>query len=518
VTLALLAAALVSAQPITSNANTCDIGVTPAATLLLPYFEVDTAAPVGKGATTLFTITNTSRFPQIVHVTLWTDWAFPVVGFNILLTGYDVHGINLYDVIKYGLLTPSSAAAGAVPFNGASNPNFAPGELSVEATCAGLRTVLPLDLIPAVRSALTTGAGYANGGVSCPGPVGANHGVIAKGYATVDVVSYCSSLLPTDSGGAYFQGTSAPLLFDNVLIGDYQQIGPPPSGSGVSATIDARGSPMVPIRAIPEGGLSGAGGGQVVRTNLPFTFYDRYTPAGARAADRRQPLPSMWALRYIEGGSGNWTTDFKIWREGVTAGLPTCGSNGTVQDNQGIIIANVVRLDEHENAMGYSYNICSACRLIPPNLPATSRTSSASGPFPAMNSNDIGGWFFLNLGSRSQHDNGQTICDRALSAQRAGFTEGFDVYPCTTGAAAPGTGGSRSTSQNWVVVSMFGVYGTSRLAVDFDGAWLGNGCTPSERWGGTVAPANQRSGPLVCPDNLPRSKCGIGALPPAVNP
>ena len=63
-------------QPATTNNNdSCDIGVYPAATLLLPYFEVETAAPVGTGTTTLFTITNTSPYPQIAHVTVWTDWA-----------------------------------------------------------------------------------------------------------------------------------------------------------------------------------------------------------------------------------------------------------------------------------------------------------------------------------------------------------------------------------------------------------------------------------------------------------
>src|SRR5438045_9288033 len=71
--------ALGAAPATTNNNDSCDIGVTPAATLLLPYFEVDTAAAQGAGATTLFTITNTSRYPQIAHVTVWTDWSFPVL-------------------------------------------------------------------------------------------------------------------------------------------------------------------------------------------------------------------------------------------------------------------------------------------------------------------------------------------------------------------------------------------------------------------------------------------------------
>src|SRR5437867_6244205 len=88
----------------TNNNDSCDIGVYPAATLLLPYFEVETAALQGTGATTLFTITNTSRYPQIAHVTVWTDWSFPVLGFNLFLTAYDVQGINLFDVIVRGVI------------------------------------------------------------------------------------------------------------------------------------------------------------------------------------------------------------------------------------------------------------------------------------------------------------------------------------------------------------------------------------------------------------------------------
>ncbi|HMC22885.1 MAG TPA: hypothetical protein VKL19_13625, partial [Thermoanaerobaculia bacterium] len=83
----------------TNNDDTCDIGTAPAATLLLPYFEVDFKSQQGTARTTLFTITNVSNLPQIAHVVVWTDWSFPVLDFNIFLTGYDVQAINLYDVI-----------------------------------------------------------------------------------------------------------------------------------------------------------------------------------------------------------------------------------------------------------------------------------------------------------------------------------------------------------------------------------------------------------------------------------
>ena len=83
--------------------------------------------------------------------------------------------------------------------------------------------------------------------------IGFNHGTRAVGYVTVDVVSYCSSQFPTDDNGGYFAGATAPILFDNVLLGDYQQLGPAPAGSGIAAAFDAEGNPMVHIRAMPEG-------------------------------------------------------------------------------------------------------------------------------------------------------------------------------------------------------------------------------------------------------------------------
>src|SRR5476649_2327114 len=97
----------------TNNDDSCDIGTAPAATLLLPYFEVDATRG---GRTTIFSITNVSPYAQIAHVTLWTDWSFPVLDFNIFLTGYDVQPINLYDVIFNGLsAAPAAARASARP-------------------------------------------------------------------------------------------------------------------------------------------------------------------------------------------------------------------------------------------------------------------------------------------------------------------------------------------------------------------------------------------------------------------
>src|SRR5205814_81750 len=110
----------------------------------------------------------------------------------------------------------------------------------------------------------------------------------AVGYATVDVVADCNSTSPIAPG--YFTGE---ILFDNVLTGDVQHIAPNPATGNY-----AGGNPLVHIRAIPEGGVAGAS----VTTNLPYTFYDLYT-VGARwrTQDRRQPLPSAFMPRFIQG-------------------------------------------------------------------------------------------------------------------------------------------------------------------------------------------------------------------------
>src|SRR5258708_33278101 len=91
------------------NDDSCDIGVAPAATLLLPYFQVDFRSPAASAFTTLFTIVNTSPLPQIAKITLWTDWAYPVMTFSEYMTGYGVASVNLRDGFVGGAVPPDLA-------------------------------------------------------------------------------------------------------------------------------------------------------------------------------------------------------------------------------------------------------------------------------------------------------------------------------------------------------------------------------------------------------------------------
>lgn len=517
----------------TNNDDSCDIGVAPAATLLLPYFEVDLGT-AGTGRTTIFSITNVSPYAQIAHVVLYTDWSFPVLDFNLFLTGYDVQPINLYDIIARGLIAsttgtstsapnaasstlgsipnrilPNTGATGTNPNTGTQpflvssgdfigNPNFLG---SAATTCAPGR--LPGQLPPAlaadVKALLSVGRST-GAGISCPGPggeqqVGGNHGAnTAIGYLTVDVAATCSVALPTDA--TYFTGE---ILFDNVLIGDYQDV-----NQSTTAGNYAGGNPMVHIRAVPEGGTAG----QTVATNLPFTFYDRYQFGNpSRTQDRRQPLPSAFAARWISGSGAFFDTQYKIWREGFTTN--TAGPAAACTDyviNSAIPLTEIVRFDERENAGVVGAGIIvSPPTTANPTTPEASRQAITNSLFPAVpGSTDVGGWTYLNL------NNGGDTTANTL------YGPGFFPYRATRpgfGSAFAGAAGNfaRDVSQNWVIVSMFA---EGRYGVDYDAAWLGNGCSPAApaTASGVTGTAQNRIAPLggvlVCPTGATTQAAG----------
>jgi hypothetical protein len=460
------------------NDSTCDVKVGPAATLLLPYFEVDLAATGEQ--TTLFTITNVSRYSQIAHVTLWTDWAFPVLTFNIFLAGYDVQSINLQDILVRGIVAspvgtgPTTVKSPLGPLS--SGPGYANPNFKAVIDCDANPGTIPQTLTTAVRSALTTGVYNPGGSAACPNAVGGAH-ANAIGYITIDVVGSCTSRLPSDP--LYY---ATDLLFDNVLIGDYQQIGPHPSSG--SAAFDAGGNPMVHIRAVPEGG----GAGSIVATELPFTFYDRYTPAANRIQDRRQPLPSTFAARFIQGGEGAFATNYTIWREAFGAGA--CGAS--LVYNGALPVVDILRFDEHDNVSTTTPCNTGNCYFPPaPIFPATSSSSTASASYPSISTADVGGWMYLNLNNGGS--TGYSVTTRPVN----GFPT-IITGPGSKSILAPqgsGTVGPRP-SQNWVTITMFGNLGTKHLVAEFDAASLGNGCTPAASFGGVIGPAG---GVFVCP-------------------
>jgi len=392
-------AAVAPAHVVTGNNASCDVGTYAAATLLLPYFEVDFEAITPKAVNTVFTVINTSRVPQITRVTVWSDLGYPVLWFPMFLTGYDMVTVSMYELITRGSVpvTYSGSLNGAASADNESNPNHLQ-----DINCARVGGSMTPEKVFRLRRILTTG----ERDTECP--VGLKH-QHATGYVTIDVTNSCDLTSPMEPG--YWNDT---ILFDNVLTGDYERINP-----DVTTGNYAGGAPLVHIRAIPEGGAAGS----QASVPMPYTFYDRYTPAGARRIDRRQPLPSLFAARFIEGGSTGFRTNFMVWREGLTGAT---SDECDYAKNEKLALRGLVRFDEHENP--------TSIVLSSLTLPPTSATASNSAIFPPATGNDRGGWFWLAL------DNG----------------------------ARP------RPSQNWISVQM---YAEGRYAVDFDATWLANGCT-----------------------------------------
>jgi len=410
----------------TNNDDTCDISVAPAATLLLPYFDVNLVN--GQEDDTLFTVTNVSNLPQIAHVTVWTDRSYPVLDFNIFLTGYDVQSISMFDVLSTGRLSGLTGTSSDTEEGDRSADNDDNPLLDIT-NCDILAIQIPPGSLAPVVTALTTGLYAPNQCVAATRIGNVQPDGHARGYITIDVAESCGTDFPTDP--AYY---ATEILFDNVLIGDYQQVD--------RANNFAMGNPMVHIRAVPEGGDVGTTGTPGFETNFSRTFYSRYQSGGV--ADRRQPLPSTFAARWISGGTGAMNTSYKIWREGVTGNTLVCASYAA---NAALAVTELVRFDEEENPNTFTPDVIFS--PVPEggvSLPETSETvvDNSASLYPPNPEGAVAGWMYLNL----------------------------DI------GDAPGPVGADAemASQNWVIVSMAA---EGRYAVDFDAAWLGNGCSPA---------------------------------------
>jgi hypothetical protein len=258
---------------------------------------------------------------------------------------------------------------------------------------------------------------------------------------TIDVVRVCSTMVGNELD--YWRNE---VLWDNVLVGDYQQIN---RGSRF-----AEGGPAVHIRAVPEGGTS-----EQRRTNpaqwdagFPRTFYSRYQSPSTPHLDGRQPLPSVFAARWINGGSGNFETSLKVWREGKTGVGATCASH---EPESQLEAREVVVFDEAENAVADLPQCrCTPIGPTPYVFPPTSLTSIADADrIPQPTNGPVAGWAYLNLHTPGQND---------------------------------------YATQAWVIASM---RAEGQFSVDMDAVALANGCTPpaaksevSEDGSGVIGP------------------------------
>ncbi len=356
----------------------------PAATLLLPYFEVGLENS-GSGVTTLFSVNNASAAPVVAHVTLWTKLARPTIDFDLYLTGYDVVTVNLRDIFT----------TGAIPQTG---PNFdigddpispnAPGEFSdPDAAPPGCSFPLPATIPASLReyirnlhTGLAAPPGFDNSGLcgaQDEGNATAADG-IATGYITIDVVNDCSLLFPGNPG--YFADGGTGIASNlNALWGDYFLADP--------ANAFAQGDSLVHVEAMDsvQAGFWAPG---------DYTFYGRYLAFDA--SDNREPLATTWATRYFAGTVGPFNDDSDIicWRD---SGLDDSAffACGTTPPPYPLNQNQIVIFDEQENPVVVEGSPFSPPPVGDTVLPCDCATTRA-------NASDFGtifdfGWFYMNL-------------------------------------------------------------------------------------------------------------------------
>ena len=267
-----------------ASAITCTIDQRPAATLLIPYFQVQLNPATGAEVTdssrtdTLITVVNASSQATLAHVVIWNRRSVPILDFNIALTAFDVVNWSMADVLTGTLPStpsPNSASSGlsGSDLAGATdrdacqrNPlatvypdfdgflRFRPGTAATsqdnsQATtqyntpafgssfAQVLWSMLDYDNADAVdchNPNETNSDAFPITGPSTPYP--ASNGNLS-GYVTIDMANYCS--LSNPSFGAYWIDDAAG--WENNLWGDYIIV----SNSGIPTL----GAPAVAIEA-----------------------------------------------------------------------------------------------------------------------------------------------------------------------------------------------------------------------------------------------------------------------------
>jgi hypothetical protein len=303
----------------------------PAATLLLPYFELDLDNAAGQ--TTLFSINNASATAQLAHVTVWSTGSIPVLDFDVYLTGYDVQTFNLRDILVDGIL-PQTGSGTTTAANDPGSPLGAysfPDVIFPNCNTTTAPPAPPVYSVPAISTtfrahlqALLTGKKSPVDNTCAARNLGDN---IARGYITIDDANSCSLLFPS-STGYFISGGLGIADNDNVLWGDYFYVNP---GENF-----AQGETLVHLEADAT----------VFSTPGEYTFYGRYV-AGT-AADNREPSATTFAVRYLTGGGFTGGTDLLVWRDSK---FPP-GFSCTTGPNYGDLFEQqIVVFDEFENPL-----------------------------------------------------------------------------------------------------------------------------------------------------------------------
>jgi len=328
-----------AAAPPPSLANL--VSEQPAATLLLPYFEVDLGN--ARGVNTLFTVNNASATAVLAHVTVWSDLAVPVLAFNIYLTGYDTQAVSMRDILAGRL--PATASDGQDPPDRISPQGLFSQDINF-ASCNGQLPYpesLGAEYVAHLQASLT--GKYSPGFGGC---AGVNYGDrIARGYVTVDLVNNCTLRVPGDPG-YFLNGGFGDATNQNTLWGEFFMVRP----NTVSGTFSRAGGALVHLRAnafLFDPAIPGNVFDPETAVPGQYTFYG--TRVGWSAADNRQPLGSAFGARFFTGAPFRTRTALIVWRDPkVQQGVFMCGSYPPWYE--GATATQITVFDEQEEVAG----------------------------------------------------------------------------------------------------------------------------------------------------------------------
>jgi hypothetical protein len=327
--------AIVAVFAIASSAVavTCTSDQRPAATLLVPYFQVSIDADgnvfgTGQGARdTLVTIMNASSAPMIAHVNVYDRYSVLQLDFNVALTGYDVQAMRISDIIS-GFLPNTLNFDGDDACQRNANADVYPSS-------NGFLRVRPL--APATgqdnTQATTDYEAHYNLGDLIPN-LQFNCGTgdldpLAIGYIMIDHANYCNLSDPTD-----------PNYFYNDAIGMENNLW------GEIIFTSGEGLPTYGISTVNMETDTTFGDAALLDPDVTVrTFYARYwspfldsppnacpncnqvnavndllvtSPWNVGFGDQREPLGLNWAVRWFDLGL-SLTTNFQVWRSSPSA-------------------------------------------------------------------------------------------------------------------------------------------------------------------------------------------------------
>jgi len=352
----------------------CDIGADPAATLLVPYFEVNSADV--NGMDTLVGVVNTSPNELVARVVVWNVDAYSIFGFNIFLTGYDVVTFSMRQVLVYGHFPNNACTSDTYRFTSHNVDCDGDGQYFNNAWTQndGLfssnGTAWDVACYPDASPA-------AIADWQCKLSIGSYDGYNTNyvGYLTIDNTITCAGGLHDMNAALYFKpnylDTDGDGIKDhgilensNVLLGDIIYF------DRTNSMADA--VPAVSIEAMGESSsLSGHTWGMLPEEWQDWgisSFYYKYEfPIGMTLpTDAREPLPVEWGFRYIGNASFDGGTWVDVWRShnpsfdhwsvpggpcnwGGTIGMAYSVIYNQLSEEIGYPGAPVIAFDEEEN-------------------------------------------------------------------------------------------------------------------------------------------------------------------------